>query len=143
MERTPQTLANHAKYDPPFHFVLAPLGLILFIGAVRHALAAGTGEAWGLAGIAFTMLVALFKMRLYSLKVQDRLIRLEERLRLMAVAPQLEARAAELTEGQWVALRFASDAELPELAKQAMEQKLSGRDIKGRIRNWRADLFRV
>jgi hypothetical protein len=143
MERTPQTLANHAKYDPAFHFFLSPLALVLFIGAVRHALNAGTGEAWGLAGLALTLLVAVFKMRLYSLKVQDRLIRLEERLRLAKLAPDMEARAGDLAVGQWVALRFASDAEMPALAAKAISEKLTGRQIKEHIREWRADLFRV
>jgi hypothetical protein len=118
MERKPQTFANHGKYDPVFHFVLSPLALVLFIG--------------------------LFKMRLYSLKVQDRVIRLEERLRLAQVLPdRLRSRIGELTEGQLIALRFASDAELPALVDKALAEKTAPTDIKKLIANWRPDYYRV
>jgi hypothetical protein len=93
-----------------------------------------------------TVAVALagFKARIYALKVQDRLIRLEERLRLQGLLSEpLRSRIGELTESQLVALRFASDAECPSLMEKALSQKLAIADIKKAIVNWRPDYFRV
>jgi hypothetical protein len=144
MERKPQTFANHGKYDPVFHFVLSPLALVLFIGATAAAVNEGTGYAWWRAGVGFVLFLGLFKMRLYSLKVQDRVIRLEERLRLAQVLPdRSRSRIGELTEGQLIALRFASDAELPALVDKALAEKTAPTDIKKLIANWRPDYYRV
>jgi hypothetical protein len=95
--------------------------------------------------VSFALVAAVYLIRTYSLKVQDRLIRLEEQLRYQRTLPaDLAGRAAALALHQIIALRFASDAELPELVQQVLEGKLSKPDeIKRAIKNWRPDTLRV
>ena len=86
----------------------------------------------------------MFLIRLNPLRVQDRLIRLEERLRLQALlSAELSSRIDELTESQLIALRFASDNELPGLVAKVLADKMQSKDIKKAIVTWRADTFRV
>jgi hypothetical protein len=140
----PQNFANHTRWDPPFHFFLGPIFMINVIGwavAVFHRPNIHTG--WMLV-VAIALLVWLVKTRLYALKVQTRVIRLEERLRLSTLlAEPQRARIGELTESQLVALRFASDAEIPALVTDTLNRNLQNKDIKKLITNWRADWFRV
>lgn len=143
-EHRPQSYQNHTRFDPVFHFFLIPITTLLLFAAVWNA--------WhnpGFVPLLLTLgnlmlLVAIFLIRVYSLKVQDRVIRLEERLRLRALLPESQrARIGELTVRQLIALRFASDEELPALAIRAIDERLAPGDIKKAIRNWRADEFRV
>lgn len=139
-----QNYNNHARYDPPYHFVLFGILLIWFGGAV--CLAYRDFNTWTalpvLGGIG--LFIAFFKIRLYPLKVQDRVIRLEERLRLATLLPErLRGRIGEFSESQLIALRFASDGELAELAEQVLQSNMKPADIKKAIKNWRADNWRV
>lgn len=147
----PQDLKSHTRFDPPFHFVIVPILLGNFLWRmyelVRHFVKPDGAELTRLiwaAVFALGLLLLMFKTRLYALKVQDRLIRLEERLRMMTVLPEnLRGRVSELSEAQFIALRFAPDSELTELVRAAVEKKFSPKEIKAGIRNWRADDFRV
>lgn len=140
----PQNFANHTRWDPPFHFFLGPIFMINVIGwAVTVFRRPNIHTGWMLV-VAIALLVWLFKTRLYALKVQTRVIRLEERLRLSTLlAEPQRARIGELTESQLVALRFASDAEIPALVTETLNRNLQSKDIKKLITNWRADWFRV
>jgi len=100
-------------------------------------------SAW-LVFLSIVVFVPYFKIRLYALKVQDRVIRLEERLRLEALTPsEWHSQIYRLTEDQLIALRFAGDDEVVELAKQALAQNLTRKQIKEQIKNWRTDNWRV
>jgi hypothetical protein len=143
-DQTPQNFANHAKFDPPFHFFLAPMSLLFILYTCIHLYRHPDLHSLILLMGAITAALALFKMRLYSLRVQDRVIRLEERLRLATLLPEnLRSRSGELSEDQLIGLRFASDAELPALAQRAINEKLEKKEIKKAIVNWRSDYFRI
>ncbi len=139
-----QNFSNHTRFDPPFHFFILPVFVITLIATIVHLVRRpGLHSAW-LVVVMLAAIAAIFKIRLYALKVQDRVIRLEERLRLATLLdPALRPRIPEFTESQLVALRFASDAELPSLAARALNEKLSREDIKKSIQQWRPDYWRV
>jgi len=151
-EKKPQTFANHTRFDPWFHFFLLPVfGLLLILSIIHfiaHITEGGLRDQFHavlLIVLALAFLVAVFKIRLYSLKVQDRVIRLEERLRYERVLPaDLMARAGELSLDQILALRFASDAELPGLTRRVLQEQLADRKaIKLLVTDWRADHLRA
>jgi hypothetical protein len=150
-QQSPQTYANHTRLDPPFHFFLGPvfiLGLILslihFFYHLRESDLRDNIHSFLLIVLAVAMITLVLKVRLYSLKVQDRIIRLEERLRLtQLLSDPLRSRIPELTEDQLIGLRFASDAEVPRLVERALNEKLKRKDIKKAIQNWRPDYWRV
>lgn len=143
-EPAPQTLQNHVRFDPWFHFVLVPFFSAAVIWSVvlmvRHP--RWLGAAW--IAVFLALLLLTFVVRVYAIKVQTRVIRLEERLRLhQLLSEPLRSRIPELTESQLVALRFASDAECAALVEQALTQKLSNAQIKKAITTWRPDYWRV
>jgi hypothetical protein len=139
-----QSYSHHARQHLPFHFFLIPILItnliITIVYLIRHpSLLAG----W-LVILSIALLTLGFLARVNPIKVQDRLIRLEERLRLSALLPEpLRLRIPELTEKQLIALRFASDAETPRLVEETLQSNLRAKDIKKRIENWRPDHFRV
>lgn len=143
-EKKPQTLANHARFDPLFHFFALPVFLLLPFLAATHFVRHPSLHAGALFVVSVAAAIAVLKIRMYALRVQDRVIRLEERLRLASLLSEpLRSRIPELTVGQLVALRFASDAEVPKLAERALSEKLTPADIKKAIQVWRPDYFRV
>ena len=128
----------------PFFVLGLLLSLVHFFAHITEGDLRDHVHAFLLIVLAIAVLVLAFKVRLYALKVQDRVIRLEEQLRLMRLLPDpLRARIPEFTEGQLCALRFVSDAELPKLAERALNEKLSRADIKKSIQTWRPDYWRV
>jgi len=143
-DRRPQGYSNHTRLDPAFHFFLLPVTFLTLVATVWMAVKHRDLTSHLLALAVLLLLVEVLMNRMYSLKVQDRVIRVEERLRLNSLLPESQrARIGELTEGQLIALRFASDAELPALAARAMDERLAPADIKKAIREWRPDYFRV
>jgi hypothetical protein len=139
-----QNLKNHARFDPAYHFLLFAVYLLNLIYAGFHLYRQPSlSSGWYLV-LSLLAVVPLLKLRTYPLKVQDRVIRLEERLRLQTLAPQeWRTQLHRLNEDQLIAIRFAADDEVVELATQALEQNLTRKQIKERIRNWRPDNWRV
>ncbi len=140
-----QTYANHVRKIPPLYWaaslailadLLWTLWLLVRMPSVGTAVGFATAVALGL---------TIYYARVNALTVQNRVIRLEERLRLERLLPEeLRPRIAELSVRQLVALRFASDAELPELARQALDGPIADPDeIKRKVKSWRADWLRV
>jgi len=143
-EREAQSLKNHARVDPLFHFVVLIILLANLILAIVHLVRQPDFRAVWFLVLSFAAILAALKIRVYALKVQDRVIRLEERIRLQALAPSVwHTQIYKLSEDQLIGLRFAADDEVVELAKLALEENLSRKQIKERIKSWRADYWRV
>ncbi len=140
-----QTFANHTRWHPPFHFFLSPVMLINFIWSVVDMVRAPGWNAGRWVVVSFALALLTLLARTNALRVQDRLIRLEETLRAQRVlSPALADRVSILKPGHWVALRFAPDEELEELVGAVLAGKLNKPvEIKRAIRNWRADVLRV
>jgi len=112
-EKKPQSFANHARFDPWFHFFAIPVFGISVIATVVHFIMHPSLRAGWIFVVSVAALVSVFKIRVYALRNQDRIIRLEERLRLMTLLTEpLRSRIPELTESQRIAIRFAGDAEV-------------------------------
>ena len=144
---TPQTYKNHARYEPMFHFFVAPVLLINLIVATVVLIHRGSDHIWlhaWLLIMAIALLLLVGIARSYATRVQDRVIRLEENLRYQhLLPPELLAATQSLRVPQIVALRFASDAELPALVQRTLNENLNSKVIKQSITNWRADNLRV
>ncbi len=140
-----QAYATHRRYHPIYHFVTLPILCINFLVAIGVAIRSFSILALWNVIVAFALMVLAALVRFYATKTQDRIIRIEETLRLARVLPpEMRPRIAELTTGQLIALRFCSDEELPELTRAILAGEVRGREnIKRRIRNWRPDTQRV
>jgi hypothetical protein len=141
-----QDFKSHRRYDPAWHFVGATIVLLGFIGAVVHAVRHPDRMLnWAGAVYALGVLLCIGRARAQTLVVQDRLIRLEQQLRLKGIlAPALAGRINELTPKQLVGLRFASDAEVSGLVERCLNGQLAdGEAVKKEIKNWQADWLRA
>jgi hypothetical protein len=144
MAQSVQSFENHAKVVPAYHyltFALIGFPLLWRVYALYQSPTVDNGMALAFAvGVLMTLLWA----RVFALRVQDRVIRLEERLRVSQLAPDLGARFEDFTIDQLCALRFASDAEVPALARRVLDEKLTDRKaIKRLVQDWRADDLRA
>ena len=144
-ETMPQNYSNHRRLIPLYHGGVLGAFTLNAIRAIWHLIRSpGASSALDLL-MAAALIVLFFYARIMALTVQDRLIRLEERLRMERLLPaDLKPRIEEFTPRQLVALRFASDGELPELARKVLDEKLTDADdIKRMVKNWRPDYLRV
>jgi hypothetical protein len=140
-----QNYSNHTRWVPPFHIFALPV-LLLNVGwQIYHVAKVQSGDTIISLLLALALVVIALSGRLFALKVQDRLIRLEMRMRLMNLLGQdLRGRIPEFTVDQLVALRFASDEELPALARKCLDEKITARKpIKQMVKNWQADELRA
>jgi hypothetical protein len=145
MSQTPQTYKNHVRFFPPFHFFVMPVLMLNFFNAVWHLWQAPSLSTTFALVVAAALLMLALTARVMAIAVQDRVIRLEMRLRLHEVLPaDLRNRINDLTRQQFVALRFASDAEMPELVRDVLAGNLgTQKAIKQRVKSWQGDYLRA
>ncbi len=144
MAEQAQNYANHRRFVPLYHFVLFGVLVVNLLWCVVRAVQAFSfASVWGVV-MALAFLVIAFYLRTFALTVQDRVIRLEMRLRLKdLLSGELRGRIGELEPAQLIALRFASDAELPDLVREVLSSNIQDRDvIKRKIKDWKADHLR-
>lgn len=144
-ENAKQNFQNHGKFVPGFHGGALVIFLFNFVWSIVRVIRHFSAESVVSLLLAAGFVLVAFYARMFSLTVQDRLIRLEMRLRLAQILPaDLRSRIGEFTCGQLIALRFASDEEMPELARKVLQEKIQDRKaIKRMVRNWQADFLRA
>jgi hypothetical protein len=145
MSEKTQSFQSHTRWYPLYHWVATPIVTLNFFVAIRHAwYAPGRAALWNVI-FSFGVVAAVLTARSMALAVQDRLIRLEMRLRLREVLPaSMHADILRLNVRQMVGLRFASDAELPDLVQRVLKGELAKeKDIKAAIKNWQPDWVRA
>jgi hypothetical protein len=140
-----QTYANHTRWYPLVHFVITPLFFINLVWAIVCVVREFDWYRVQYLMLSVTLILMSVASRLQALKAQDRVIRLEERLRFKEVLPtELSSRFDEIRTGHIIALRFAPNAELAGLVKQVLEGKLTtSKEIKMAIKDWKGDYLRV
>jgi hypothetical protein len=144
-QRKPQTFENHARIIPAYHGLTFGLLLVNLFWWLYRASVSFSWDAIVSLLLAVALVLLFFFARIFALTVQDRVIRLEMRLRLREVLPaDLGSRVGELSVRQLVALRFASDSELPELCRKVLDAGITSQGaIKTMIRNWQPDYLRA
>ena len=144
-EQQNQTFASHRRWIPMWHFFALPVLIVnVFVVGVNFGENPSRPNAWAVV-VAIALVIGVFVSRAMPLRAQDRIIRLEERIRLeRLLPPDLRGRIGELTPTQLVGLRFAHDDEVPELARRVLAGEITTRaQIKSAIRSWRSDDLRV
>ena len=141
----PQTYANHARYVVGYHAVALFLLFVNLCWSVLQVFRYFSMSTVVAALLAVALVLLFLYARTFPMTVQDRVIRLEMRLRMEKLLPaDVFTRFGEFTVGQLVALRFASDAELPALARKVVDEKIASRaEIKKLIKDWQPDYLRV
>jgi len=144
-EKKPQTLANHGKIVFPFHGIAFSLGLVYAVWAFTRLIGNPSFDTIAMSALAVAFLLVFFYARVFANQNQDRIIRLEERLRMRDLLPEdLQGRITDFTSNQLIGLRFASDGELPDLAKKVLDEGIDDRKaIKQLVQHWRPDYHRV
>ena len=133
-----QSFKNHGRIVPAFHLVAGPIFFANLLWSAYRAITLPSKPTIFGVMMAIAFVILFFYSRLFALTVQDRVIRLEMRLRLRELLPP------DLVAAQLVALRFASDRELPALARQVLDQRLNNRKaIKQLVKEWQADHLRA
>jgi hypothetical protein len=145
MAESAQSYRNHTRWFPPMHFFVTPVLLLNVLVAVRGVVVAPSGSSGFALVVAMALLILALSARMMAMTVQDRVIRLEMRLRLRECLPlDLQPRIPELTPRQLVALRFASDSEMAALVREVLAGSLTTQKaIKMRIKNWQPDFLRA
>ena len=140
-----QNFSNHTRFVPPFHYVALPILLVNFVSAVVELFNGITFDASLHVLVAVALIIVALFARVFALKAQDRVIRLEMRLRMRELLPEdRQGRINDFTPTQMVSLRFAGDAELPELARKVLDENITKMTpIKKMITDWQGDYFRV
>jgi hypothetical protein len=144
-DKVPQNYANHGRFVPGYHFVAAFLVLVNLVFTVVQIFRRPSPTTVVAALAAVTLLLVYWYERAFAIAVQDRVIRLEMQLRLQRILPDdLKARIGEITKGQFVALRFASDAELPALVRKVLDEKITDqKQIKMAVKDGQPDYWRA
>ncbi len=139
-----QNYKNHARFVPLFHYFAIPLSLIVFIGTIVNVIKSSDENFYSaslLVIVSILLILAMLFARSFSLKAQDRAIKIEENFRhYLLTGKPLDNK---LTMRQIIGLRFASDEEFPNLAKKAVAENLSEKAIKKSVKNWKGDYYRV
>lgn len=145
MAQSVQTYKTHRRFIPIFHFFVVPIVILNFVAEVARLNKYRTPYHVFLVLFALALVVLIFATRYMANRVQDRVIRLEERMRLNTLLPEeMRGRVNELTPTQLVGLRYASDEELPTLARRCLDGELTkGEQVKKEVKTWRPDTLRA
>lgn len=145
MTTASQNLSSHRRWYPLYHFVAAPILTLNLFLAAWHAYRIPTRWNMWYVVVAFGLVALTFAARVMALTVQDRLIRLEQRMRMQSILPApIMARFGELSRRQIVGLRFAGNDELAGLVERCLSGELKNdEDVKKQIKNWQPDWIRA
>lgn len=145
MANQEQNFANHTRFVAPYHYVAMPILLVNVVWSAVGLVGEVSFDALLKVLVAVALIIVALFARVFALKAQDRVIRLEMRLRMRELLPEdLQGRINDFTATQMVGLRFAGDAELPELARKVLDENIAAATpIKKVVKDWQVDNCRV